>query len=65
MPIFAFKRLKVVSSSTRVDSRELRAKKKEAKAICISLASGKKNADAHAQYQVNNCKNYLKEKTFI
>ena len=65
MPIPAFKRLKRVSRSSRVDSRGLRAKKKEAKEICISLASHKKNADTHTQYQVNNCKMSLQDKSYV
>ena len=60
MPTPAFMRLKRISRS-----HKLHAKKKEAKEIYISLASHKRNADAHAEYQVNNCKNSLKEKTFI
>ena len=60
MPIPAFKRLKRIS---RLQTK-FHGKKKEAKEICITLASHKQNADAHAEYQVNNCKMSLQDKSY-
>ena len=58
MPSPNFKRIKRIRRSPK-----FLANKREVKQICVSLASHKENADAYADYQINNCKIALKVKT--